>query len=132
MIILLPIAFILAVLAYFLWRELKERQKENIRLSQKIERQNRLLLDLDDLCEKLTRERNEALDGYRELTASYTVTDSDMIKYSTDELMEAHIEKHLLKTITYDALKDMDFEPEVSVNVEGKKVYSYRFHFKQV
>lgn len=132
MIILLPIAFILAVLAYFLWRELKERQKENIRLSQKIERQNRLLLDLDDLCEKLTRERNEALDGYRELIASYTVTDSDMIKYSTDELMEAAIEKHLLKTITYDALKDMDFEPEVGVNVEGKKVYSYRFHFKQV
>ena len=132
MIILLPIAFILAVLAYFLWRELKERQKENIRLSQKIERQNRLLLDLDDLCEKLTRERNEALDGYRELIASYTVTDSDMIKYSTDELMEAAIEKHLLKTITYDALKDMDFEPEVGVKVEGKKVYSYRFHFKQV
>ena len=132
MIILLPIAFILAVLAYFLWRELKERQKENIRLSQKIERQNRLLLDLDDLCEKLTRERNEALDGYRELTASYTVTDSDMIKYSTDELMEAAIEKHLLKTIVYDALKDMDFEPEVGVNVEGKKVYSYHFHFKQV
>ena len=132
MIILIVLLTATAFLALWLWLQSKETEEQNIRLSQKIERQNRLLCDLDNLCAKLTRERNEALDGYRELTASYTVTDSDTIKYSTDELMEAQIEKHLLKTIVFDALKEMDFEPEVGVNVDGKKVYSYHFHFKKV
>lgn len=123
---------IIAILARFLWRERDFLRKENIRLSQEKERLETLVFAIDGLCMELTAQKRKALEGYRELIATYTVTESDMIKYATDEEMEERIQKTLLKTIVYDAIKDADFTPEVSVNINGRKVYCYHFYLKQV
>lgn len=122
----------IAVVALVFWLDRNQLRNEYIRVSQEKERLLSLVNGLDNLCMTLTREKRIALGDYTELTATYTVTDSDMIKYATDEEMEERVRRILLKTIVFDAINASNFTPTVSTNNDGKKVYSFHFHLKQV
>ena len=122
----------IAIIAFIYLNERRIERNGIISLTQENERLKRLVNALDDLCIDATKKSDKALEGYKRVNASYTVTDSDMIKYSTDEEMEERIRKTLLKTIVYDAINGMDFDPEITTNVNGYKVYSFHFHIKQV
>lgn len=132
-IIILSTLLLMAVsLALIFWLQWNLAHKDTIGLSMENERLKSLVSGLDNLCIELTREKRIALEEYHELVASYTVTESDMIKYDSDDEMVEHIDKGLLKTIVGDMLKKLDLSPKVRINDKGKTVYEYRFYVKQI
>lgn len=119
-----------ALLTWVLWKmtELNERQEELDKYSVHLdERANRLAAN-EKSCENLMREFNKMyLDFQRNdiYTATYTETDSDLMKYNTDTLMEAHAKKHLARIISQDIIKQ--FKVVETKTDDGKRRFSYRF-----
>ena len=119
-----------ALLVWVLWKmtEIDEREERLDTFSVHLdERANRIAADegtLRTLYQSFKREF-DAFHNRDIYTASYTVTDSDTAKYTTDALMEAHARKHLAQTITNDIMKQ--FNVVESLTVDGKRKFTYRF-----
>ena len=119
-----------ALLAWVLFKmaELDERKEELDKYAVSLdERASRLAINeqsafgLIDTYNKLWREFQS--DGI--YTASYTETDSDVLKYTTDALMEAHAKKHLAATIAGDIVKQ--FKVVEDRTEDGRRRFSYKF-----
>lgn len=119
-----------ALLVWVLWKmaELDERQEDLDKYSVHLdERANRLAAD-EGTLRNLSESFNREVDAFHNrdiYTASYTETDSDTRRYTTDSLMAAHAKKHLAKTITNDIIKD--FKLAESKTEDGRRKFTYRF-----
>ena len=63
-----------------------------------------------------------------EFNASYVVTDSDEIKYSSEQAVRKEATKRIARNLVYDIIKR--FEPKEEKNEFGRTKFSY--HFKVV
>lgn len=119
-----------ALLTWVLWKmtELDDRKEELDKYSVYLdERANRIAADegtLRNMFASFKREV-EAFHNRDIYTASYTETDSDGQKYTTDALMEAHAKKHLATTITNDIMKQ--FSVVEDKTEEGRRRFTYKF-----
>lgn len=119
-----------ALLTWVLWKmtDLNERQEELDKYSVHLdERANRLAAN-EKSCENLMREFNKMYLDFKQkdiYTASYTETDSDLMKYTTDTLMASHAKKHLARIITQDIIKQ--FNVVETKTDDGRRKFSYRF-----
>lgn len=118
------------LLTWVLWKmtDLNERQEELDKYSVYLdERSNRLAAN-ERSCDNLMREFNKMYLDFKQkdiYTASYTETDSDLMKYTTDTLMEAHVKKQLSNTIAHDIVKQ--FKVVETKTEDGRRKYSYKF-----
>ena len=128
-----PIIFAVATFALLVWvlwkmTELDERKEELDKFSVHLdERANRLAADegtLRTLYQSFKREF-DAFHNRDIYTASYTVTDSDTRKYTTDALMEAHARKHIATAIAQDIVKQ--FKVVESKTEDGRRRFTYKF-----
>ena len=107
-------------------------------LDEKEERLDKYSVYLDERANRIAADegtlRNLSISFKREIdafhnrdiyTASYTETDSDTRRYTTDSLMAAHAKKHLAQTITNDIIKD--FKLAESKTEDGRRKFTYRF-----
>lgn len=107
-------------------------------LDDRQERLDKYSVHLDEMEEKFVAEKawlSQAQKDFNEkycawlaietYTASYTETDADTMKYTTDALMEAHARKHLAATIAGDIVKQ--FKVVEDRTEEGRRRFSYRF-----
>lgn len=119
-----------ALLVWVLWKmtELDERKEELDKFSVHLdERANRLAADegtLRNLYQSFKREF-DAFHNRDIYTASYTVTDSDTRKYTTDALMEAHARKHIATAIAQDIVKQ--FKVVEDKTEDGRRRFTYKF-----
>jgi predicted nuclease with TOPRIM domain len=119
-----------ALLVWVLWKmtELDERQEELDKYSVHLdERANRLAADEESLRILFAsfKREVETFDNSDIYTASYTVTDSDTRKYTTDALMVAHAKKHIATAIAQDIVKQ--FKVVESQTEDGRRKFTYRF-----
>lgn len=119
-----------ALLVWVLWKmtildEKEERlDKYSVYLD---ERANRIAAD-EGTLRTLSISFKREIDSFHNrdiYTASYTETDSDTRRYTTDSLMAAHAKKHLAQTITNDIIKD--FKLAESKTEDGRRKFTYRF-----
>lgn len=61
---------------------------------------------------------------------SYTVTDSDLMKYCTDKAIRSHAQNKIALAIAHDIMRKVP--PEEYVNEEGKTVLTYKFKIRNV
>lgn len=119
-----------ALLVWVLWKmtELDERQEELDKYSVHLdERANRLAADeeaLQVLSFSFRREK-EAFHNHGIYTASYTETDSDLMKYTNDASMASHARKHIANTIARDIVKQ--FKAIESKTEDGRRRFTYKF-----
>ena len=119
-----------ALLVWVLWKmaELDEREERLDKFSVHLdERANRIAADegtLRTLYQSFKREF-DAFHNRDIYTASYTVTDSDTRKYTTDALMVAHARKHIATAIAQDIVKQ--FKVVEGQTVDGRRKFTYRF-----
>lgn len=85
--------------------------------------------DNDELVSKLT-ELTHKLDNAVEITASYTVTESDELKYSSEEF----VRKAAVKSMRFAIANDISskFEPSVERVQGGRLKYVYKFKVVQI
>lgn len=119
-----------ALLVWVLWKmtELDERKEELDKFSVHLdERANRLAADegtLRNLYQSFKREF-DAFHNRDIYTASYTETDSDTRKYTTDALMEAHARKHIATAIAQDIVHK--FKIVEDKTEDGRRRFTYKF-----
>lgn len=119
-----------ALLVWVLWKmtELDERKEELDKFSVHLdERANRLAADegtLRTLYQSFKREF-DAFHNRDIYTASYTETDSDTRKYTTDALMEAHARKHIATAIAQDIVHK--FKVVEDKTEDGRRRFTYKF-----
>lgn len=119
-----------ALLTWVLWKmtELDDRKEELDKYSVYLdERANRIAADEGTLRNLFTSFKRE-VDAFHNrdiYTASYTETDSDLQKYTTDALMEAHAKKHLAQIITNDLMKQ--FSVVEDKTEDGRRRFTYKF-----
>lgn len=119
-----------SLLVWVLWKmtELDERQEELDKYSVHLdERANRIAADegtLRDLSIAFKREMDEFhnRDIY---TASYTETDSDVMRYTTDRASAANAKNRIAMTIAHDIVKE--FNAKEDLTEDGRKRFTYRF-----
>lgn len=129
------IAFILAIIAVagtvcnvVKRDELEELEEDLDKYSIHLdERSNKLAAEensLRTLMKSFSREYNEfhSKDVY---SASYTITDSDVMKYTTEGAMLSNAKRHIAKTIADDIIKQ--FEVEETMTDDGRKRFTYKF-----
>lgn len=130
---LLLIIFVICtfgLLVWDLWKmtELDEREERLDKYSVYLdERANRIAADegtLRTLYQSFKREF-DAFHTRDIYTASYTETDSDTRKYTTDALMEAHARKHLSAAIAQDIVHK--FKMAEDITEDGRRRFSYKF-----
>lgn len=63
------------------------------------------------------------------LKASYVVTESDEMKYTSAERIKRNAKKQIAFTIANDIVNA--FEPEESETAEGRHMFTYKFKIKQ-
>ncbi len=108
--------------------ELDERQENLDKYSVYLdERANRLAINEESAYGLIDKYNKMFLDFQRKdiYTASYTETEADTMKYTTDALMEAHARKHLAQTIASDIGKQ--FKMVEDRTEEGRRRFSYKF-----
>ncbi len=119
-----------ALLVWVLWKmsELDGRQEELDKYSVYLdERANRIAAEegtLRNLSVSFKREV-DAFHNRDIYTASYTETDSDVMRHSTNALMAAHAKKHLANTISQDIVKQ--FDPVEDKTEDGRRKFTYKF-----
>ena len=112
----------------FKMSELDERQENLDKYSVYLdERANRLAINEESAFGIMDKYNKLYLDFQRNdiYAVSYTETDSDVEKYSTDALMEAHARKHLAATIAGDITKK--FKMVEDRTEDGRRRFSYKF-----
>ena len=119
-----------ALLVWVLWKmaELDERQEELDKYSVHLdERANRLAAEegtLRNLSVSFRREM-DAFHNRDIYTASYTETDSDLMRYTTDASMASHARRHIANTIAQDIVKQ--FKAVESKTEDGRRKFTYKF-----
>ena len=119
-----------ALLVWVLWKmalldEKEERlDKYSVYLD---ERANRIAADegtLRNLSISFKREMDEFhnRDIY---TASYTETDSDVMRYTTDRASAANAKNRIAMTIAHDIVKEFNVKEDLTE--DGRKRFTYRF-----
>jgi len=111
---------------------LDEQQMELDKMSVHLDgRANRIAADEQTLQSEWQslREAKAAIDNADVFSLSYTVTDSDIIKYDDDEHIVSHAKDKIAKAIAHDILKRYDLRE--STNGEGRKVLSMKLHIYQ-
>lgn len=63
--------------------------------------------------------------------ATYVVTQSDELRYSTEKLMASGVRKHLAATIADSLIREFG-PPEEGTTLEGRKCFTYNFRAKRV
>lgn len=120
--------FALLVWVLLKMAELDERQENLDKYSVYLdERANRIAAD-DGTLRNMFASFKREVDTFHNrdiYTASYTETDSDGQKYTTDALMEAHAKKHLATTITNDIMKQ--FSVVEDRTEDGRRRFTYKF-----
>ena len=119
-----------ALLVWVLWKmtALDEKEEQLDKFSVYLdERANRIAQEEDFLRaeNKSFRAEVEAFRSRDIYTASYTETDSDTRKYTTDALMEAHARKHLSAAIAQDIVHK--FKMVEDKTEEGRRRFTYKF-----
>lgn len=119
-----------ALLVWVLWKMalLDEKEERLDKFSVYLdERANRIAADEGSL-------RNLSISFKRELeefhnrniyTASYTETDSDVMKYTTDRAAAANAKNRIAMTIAHDIVKE--FNAKEDLTDDGRKRFTYRF-----
>jgi hypothetical protein len=97
-------------------REL-EMDKHEVSLDEREQRNKEEFLALADMEDAET------------MKASYVVTESDEMRYTSEERIKRNAKKHLAYTIANDIVNA--FEPEESETAEGRRMYTYKFKIKQ-
>ena len=64
-----------------------------------------------------------------EVSASYTVTESDEMKYNTDKAIFANAKNRLAMTIAHNIVKK--FEPKESTNESGRRKFTYNLYITE-
>lgn len=119
-----------SLLVWVLWKmtELDERQEELDKYSVHLdERANRIAADegtLRDLSIAFKREM-DAFHNRDIYTASYTETDSDVMRYTTDRASAANAKNRIAMTIAHDIVKE--FNAKEDLTEDGRKRFTYRF-----
>lgn len=119
-----------ALLVWVLWKmaELDERQEELDKYSVHLdERANRLAAD-EGTLRNLSESFNREVDAFHNrdiYTASYTETDSDLMKYTNNASMASHARKHIANTIAQDIVKQ--FNAVEGQTEDGRRKFTYRF-----
>ena len=122
--------FVLAGGLYNIYRadELDERQEELDKYSVHLdERANRIAAEegtLRNLSVSFKREV-DAFHNRDIYTASYTETDSDLMRYTTDASMASHARRHIANTIAQDIVKQ--FKAIESKTEDGRRRCTYKF-----
>lgn len=122
--------FVLAGGLYNLYRadELDERQEELDKYSVHLdERANRIAADggtIRNLSIALKREM-DAFHNRDIYTASYTETDSDVMRYTTDRASAANAKNRIAMTIAHDIVKEFNVKEDLTE--DGRKRFTYRF-----
>ena len=119
-----------SLLVWVLWKmtELDERQEELDKYSVHLdERANRIAADEGTLRNlsiafKLEMDAFHNRDIY---TASYTETDSDVMRYTTDRASAANAKNRIAMTIAHDIVKE--FNAKEDLTEDGRKRFTYRF-----
>ena len=99
-----------ALLVWVLWKmtELDERQEELDKYSVHLdERANRIAAE-EGTLRNLSVSFKREIDAFHNrdiYTASYTETDSDLMKYTTDASMASHARRHIANAIAQDIVK---------------------------
>lgn len=109
--------------------ELDEREEELDKMSVHLDgRANRIAAEEQTLNSEwqLLRMAKDAIDNADVFTSTYTVTDSDLIKFDDDKHILAYAKDKIAKAIAHDILKR--YELCESKNEEGRKVLSMRFY----
>ena len=128
-------ALTFALLVWVLWKmtALDERQDELDKFSVYLdERANRIAQEEDFLKagNKFFRAEVEAFRSRDIYTASYTETDSDTRKYTTDALMVAHAKKHIATAIAQDIVHK--FKVVEDKTEDGKRRFTYKFKISEI
>lgn len=85
--------------------------------------------DNDELASKLAV-LSHKLDNAVEITASYTVTESDELKYSTEEA----VKRAAIKSMRFAIANDISnkFDPALEQAADGRRRYVYRFKVVEI
>lgn len=119
-----------ALLVWVLWKmtELDEQQDKLDKYSVYLdERANRIAADegtLRNLFASFKREM-DAFHNRDIYTASYTETDSDVMRYTTDRASAANAKNRIAMTIAHDIVKE--FHAKEDLTEDGRKRFTYRF-----
>lgn len=119
-----------ALLVWVLWKmaELDERQEELDKYSVHLdERANRIAAE-EGTLRNLSVSFNREVDAFHNrdiYTASYTETDSDLMKYTTDASMASHARRHIANTIAQDIVKQ--FNAVEDKTEDGRRRFTYKF-----
>lgn len=119
-----------ALLVWVLWKmaELDERQEELDKYSVHLdERANRIAAD-EGTLRNLSESFRSEYDAFRKrdiYTASYTETDSDLMKYTNNASMASHARRHIANTIAQDIVKQ--FKAIEGKTEDGRRKFTYRF-----
>lgn len=119
-----------ALLVWVLWKmtELDERQEELDKYSVHLdERANRIAAE-EGTLRNLSVSFKREIDAFHNrdiYTASYTETDSDLMKYTTDASMASHARRHIANAIAQDIVKQ--FKAIESKTEDGRRRFTYKF-----
>lgn len=96
----------------------------------KLTQENDLLVEANENLEASVVELTHKLDNAVEITASYTVTESDELKYSTEEA----VQRATIKSMRFAIANDISskFEPSVERVQGGRLKYVYKFKVVQI
>ena len=131
--IFLLILFTLLTICLLAWviykmTELDERQEELDKYSVYLdERANKLAVEENSLRSLSLAFRSE-IDAFHKkdiYTASYTETDSDVMKFTTDRASAANAKNRIAMTIAHDIVKE--FNAKEDLTEDGRKRFTYRF-----
>lgn len=71
------------------------------------------------------RRKDSVIKRRIEIKSSYVVTDSDLMRYDTDQAIYSVARSRIAHNIAYDIVKE--FKPQKTKNSMGKTVYTYKF-----
>jgi hypothetical protein len=125
-----------AVVLYCFYRRLRRRQDILSKSEAILENKNAdLVKQLDILeAERRTHEENVrsfrevAIDSYNEMSASYAVSDSDVMKYKTDKAIANIAKNRIAHIIANDIIRK--FEPTRETR-DGHDIYTYNLKVKE-
>lgn len=132
---MLNIEIILALLVvaglFFLARQFRtlDKKKEELdKYAVSLAERASLLTANEKSCDNLMRDFNRMYLEFKNkdiYTASYTETEADTMRYTTDALMAAHARKHLASIIAQDIVKQ--FKVVESKTEDGRRKFTYKF-----
>jgi len=84
-----------------------------------------------EAMKKRSEEASLESEDSRPIHATYVVTQSDELRYSTEKLMASGVRKHLAATIADSLIREFG-PPEEGTTPEGRKCFTYNFRAKRI